>query len=194
MRCWGRFVYVITSTPSVEVADNAPSYGETLTFTATVTGTASATPSGLVTWQIQGSSGSLPCTSTTGPTGTSSLATYTCSIGSINNDTYTATATFNGDVNYAPNSGTDRVTVTGGSPVIAKFSPSSGAPGSTVKIKGTNLDSVIKVSIGVAHSATIVSDSSTTLKIIVPKHAKTGFIKVKTLRGMATSTAVFKVT
>jgi hypothetical protein len=185
--------YAITSTPRVDVTDNAPSYGQTLTFTATVAGTASATPYGSVSWDVLGSSGSNVCSSTTGPTGTSSIAIYTCSIAAIINDTYTATAKFNGDANYAPNSGTDQVTVTGGLPTIAKFRPLSGPAGTLVKLKGLNLKNAIKVTIG-RHNTTIVSDSSTTLKIKIPTNATTGQFKVKTLNGMVISASAFKVT
>ena len=185
--------YAITSTPGVQVADNAPNYGQVLTLTATVTGTASATPSGSVTWQIQGSSGSVPCTSTTGPTGTTPVATYTCSISAGTYGTYKATATFEGDANYAPASGTDQVTVTGGPPSITKIAPTSGAPGATVKIKGMFLDGAVKVTIG-GQEAPMVSDSSTLLEIRIPKGATTGRIKVKTMYGTTKSAGAFKVT
>lgn len=185
--------YVITNTPSVAVVDNAPLYGETLTFTATVTGTGSATPAGSVSWNVQGSSGLFPCTSTSGPTGTSNYASYTCSITHITDDTYTATADFEGDENYAPASGTDQVPVTGGPPTITSFSPASGPPGTAVKIKGTFLDNATKVTIN-GRKATIASDSSTLIKIKIPTGPTTGKIKVKTLSGKAKTAAAFRVT
>lgn len=95
--------------PTVSVADNASSIstGGTLIFTATVTGSG-PTPTGTVSWTVTDSSGvSVPCSSTSGPTGSGSVATYTCSIASAVAGTYSATADYPGDSNYGSASGTD---------------------------------------------------------------------------------------
>ena len=95
--------------PTVSVADNASSIsvGGTLIFTATVTGSG-PTPTGTVSWTVTDPSGvSVPCSSTSGPTGSGSVATYTCSIPSAVAGTYSATADYPGDSNYGPASGTD---------------------------------------------------------------------------------------
>jgi Bacterial Ig-like domain (group 3) len=95
--------------PTVSVSDNASSIpvGGVLIFTATVTGSGT-TPTGTVTWAVTDPVGvSVPCSSTSGPAGSGSVATYTCSIASAVAGTYSATADYPGDSNYGSASGTD---------------------------------------------------------------------------------------
>ncbi len=94
-------VSVLTKyTPAVAVSGSA--VGTTLTFTATVTGpTGGATPTGTMAWT------GVTCSTKTGPTGASNVATYTCVInGASTTTTYTATATYPGDANYNTKAGT----------------------------------------------------------------------------------------
>ena len=105
----GEVETVAKAVPTVSVADNASSIstGGTLIFTATVTGSG-PTPTGAVSWTVTDPSGvSVPCSSTSGPTGSGSVATYTCSISSAVAGTYSATADYPGDSNYGSASGTD---------------------------------------------------------------------------------------
>ncbi|MGO9790092.1 MAG: hypothetical protein ACLP8S_11570, partial [Solirubrobacteraceae bacterium] len=98
------------STPTVAVIDNTPgvSTGGDLVFTATVTGTGGVTPTGTLGWTVTGpGAASVPCASTTGPTGSSSVATYTCSITGALAGSYTAKGAYPGDSNYTSASGTD---------------------------------------------------------------------------------------
>ena len=100
----------ITIVPTVAVTDNAPiAAGSTLTFTATVTApTGDPTPTGAMGWAITPpGGGSTPCSSSTGPTGSSNVATYTCSISSAADGNYSATANYPGDSTYAAASGSD---------------------------------------------------------------------------------------
>jgi uncharacterized protein YjbI with pentapeptide repeats len=100
---------VTTATPTMSVTDNSPvvSAGQTLIFTATVTGTG-ITPTGTLTWTVTAPGGaSVPCTATTGPIGSSNVATYTCSIASAVAGTYSATAAYPGDSTYSSTSATD---------------------------------------------------------------------------------------
>ena len=78
-------------------------------------------------------------------------------------------------------------------PTISKFSPTSGRPGTRVTITGTNLSGATSVTIGGA-TATVTSDTSTKIKVKVPRSAKTGKIDVVTAGGKAVSKKKFKVT
>ena len=67
-----------------------------------------STPTGAMGWAITPpGGGSTPCSSTTGPTGSSNVATYTCSISSAADGNYSATANYPGDSTYSPASGSD---------------------------------------------------------------------------------------
>jgi hypothetical protein len=185
--------YSSTNTPTVNVTSNAPTYKQSLTFTATVTGSNTAKPKGLVAWTVTDPQTD-PCTTRTGPIISSNVATYTCTITHAMAATYTATANFSGDKNYAAAvSNTDQVTVTGGPPNISGFSPPSGAPGTKVTITGSNLQNAKQVTIG-RTAASILSDNDTSIRVKVPQTAKTGTIKVKTPSGKATSSSSFTVT
>jgi len=94
---------VAKATPTVGVvaASASAALGTTLTFTATVTGPANAiAPSALGSWAITGVPGLTSCSSTTGPTAASNVATYTCSVVASLAGNYTATFTFTGDSAY----------------------------------------------------------------------------------------------
>jgi IPT/TIG domain len=73
------------------------------------------------------------------------------------------------------------------------FSPSHGAPGSTITIKGTNLSGVVGVSIG-GSSAHIAKTSAKKLSVTVPSSAQTGLVTVTAASGSVTSPTVFTVT
>jgi hypothetical protein len=86
------------------------------------------------------------------------------------------------------------VTVDGATPpTITSFSPTSGAPGTKVTIKGTNLNGATSVTFK-GKSAVISKDTATELVVKVPAGAATGTITVTTPSGVATSTKKFKVT
>jgi hypothetical protein len=76
---------------------------------------------------------------------------------------------------------------------VSSFSPTHGAPGSTVTIKGTNLSGVVGVSIGGA-STHIAKASAKQLKITVPTSAQTGILTVTAASGSVSSPTVFTVT
>lgn len=79
-------------------------------------------------------------------------------------------------------------------PTISSFSPTSGAPGITVTIDGTNLENATLVSFNGVAATTIKKDTDTKIKVVVPPTATTGKIKVTTPGGTATSSSAFKVT
>jgi len=106
-------VTVAKATPSESVTNNTVTAGGTLVFTATVTGpTGGATPSGTMGWSVTPpGGGSIACSSSTGPTALLNVATYTCSINSVVDGTYSATALYPGDSNYNLASGSDSTTI-----------------------------------------------------------------------------------
>ena len=78
-------------------------------------------------------------------------------------------------------------------PTITSFTPASGPPGTTVTIKGTNLEGATSVTFN-GMSATITKDTASKLKVKVPAGATKGPITVTTPDGSAASAKKFKVT
>ncbi len=110
-------------TPTVVVTTSTPtaSLGGTFTFTATVTGqSGGATPTGTGSWSITGVNG-VSCTSTTGPVGSSTAVTYTCSVVATSAGSYVPVFTYNGDANYLATAPTSGSTTT-----VAKATPTVG--------------------------------------------------------------------
>jgi Bacterial Ig-like domain (group 3) len=182
-----------SNTPSVVVTSNAPVYNQTLTFIATVTGSNASKPKASVTWSVSDPQ-TVSCSTTTGPINSGNVATYSCSVRHVNDGTYSATAQFNGDKNYAAAiSEPHGVTVTGGPPGISSFSPLSGPIASKVTINGTYLANAKTVTVH-GTIATILSDSAMQIKIRVSPGTTTGPIKVKTPSGTVTSSTPFTIT
>jgi chitinase len=102
--------------------------------------------------------------------------------------TFTLSAAANGTISYAVTT----VTIEG-PPTITSFSPTSGPVGTTVTIKGTNLEGAISVTLN-GESATISTDKATSLMVTVPAKATTGTIVVTTQDGSVTSATNFTVT
>ena len=100
---------IVGNLPTVSVSNNSVSTGGTLVFTATVSGpTGSPTPTGSMNWTITAPSQlAVPCSSSSGPTGSSNVATYTCSITGASHGLYTAAAGYPGDGHYEPATGFD---------------------------------------------------------------------------------------
>ena len=78
-------------------------------------------------------------------------------------------------------------------PSISSFSPSSGAPGTSVTITGANFSGATAVTFGGA-GATFSVDSSTQITATVPQGASTGAVAVMTGAGTGTSSTTFTVT
>ncbi len=76
---------------------------------------------------------------------------------------------------------------------VTGFTPTHGAPGSMVTIKGTNLAGAVGVSIGGA-SAHIAKATTKELKVTVPSSAQTGVFTVTAASGSVTSPTAFTVT
>jgi hypothetical protein len=75
-----------------------------------------------------------------------------------------------------------------GAPTITSLSPSSGAPGTSVTIAGTNLGNATAVTFN-GVSAPIASKSDTSLTVTVPDGATSGPVSVATPTGTATTAA-----
>ena len=78
-------------------------------------------------------------------------------------------------------------------PKITSFTPTSGAPGTSVTINGSRLKPASNVSFN-GTTAHVVSDTSTKIVATVPTGATTGHISVTTPGGTATSSGTFTVT
>jgi uncharacterized repeat protein (TIGR03803 family) len=78
-------------------------------------------------------------------------------------------------------------------PQITNFTPKHGPPGAVVIIRGVSLTQTTKVTFGGVNAAFVVNSDSK-LTATVPKHAKTGRIKITTAGGISDSKSVFTVT
>lgn len=78
-------------------------------------------------------------------------------------------------------------------PVITSFTPTSGMPGTTVTITGTDLGGTTAVALG-TQATTFTVVSATSITFTVPAAAQSGPVKVTTPAGSATTTTLFTVT
>jgi hypothetical protein len=118
--------------------------------------------------------------------------------GSDDNDLYSVVCT-TATTCVATGSSTDGMGISGlvetgtAPPTITSFTPASGAPGSPVTIKGTELAGATILTFN-GTPAAIVTDKSAKITTTVPIGATTGKIRVTTPSGTATSNTNFKVT
>ena len=116
------------------------------------------------------------------------------------NTNNSATLTLSGAVNGVIGNATTVITVTPpqAAPTITSFTPTSGAVGATITIKGTNLENATSVTFNgkkvIVTSTTFTKDTSAKLKLKVPAGAKSGTLTVTTTGGSVTSAAKFTVT
>jgi hypothetical protein len=80
------------------------------------------------------------------------------------------------------------------SPTITSYTPLSGAVGTEVTIKGSNLSGATEVAFNGTPVTTVIVDRGNTIKVLVPTGATTGKIKVFTPLGKAKTATVFTVT
>jgi hypothetical protein len=78
-------------------------------------------------------------------------------------------------------------------PTITSFTPTSGPPGTSVTITGTNLQGVTSVTFGGVPGTGITNNTPTSVTATVPANAVTGQIAVTTPNGTATSATNFTV-
>ena len=131
---------VAAATPTISVASSGtPTLGGTVTFTATVTGSANAVaPTGTVTWTITGTGGANSCSSTNGPTSAGIVSTYTCTVVTANAGTYVAQAVYDGDSNYVTvTSSATTFTLAKQLPVITVVASSNPTLGGTTTLTTT---------------------------------------------------------
>ena len=174
--------YVITNTPTVSVADNAPIVGHDLTFTATVTGTNDPAPIGAVAWTVGGPGGP-SCSSTTGPVSSGNVSTYTCTVTGEPVGSFSATASFGGDAQYAAASGADNdatVASVGGTLALGKNKNLYGNQVMQVAGSGWNLNGDTAVTLYQCATATYQSgtcDQATKITATVGTGKKAGTFK-----------------
>jgi hypothetical protein len=84
-------------------------------------------------------------------------------------------------------------TVTG-PPTISSFTPTSGPPGTSVDIQGTNFTAATSLTFNGTADASFVVNSSTDITAHVPAGATTGPISIATPAGTATSSGSFTIT
>jgi hypothetical protein len=77
---------------------------------------------------------------------------------------------------------------------VTSFTPTHGAPGATVTIKGKNLTGALAVVIGGATATISKASNSTKLEVTIPSGAETGPVTVAASSGQAVSTRLFTVT
>jgi len=85
-------------------------------------------------------------------------------------------------------------TVTAPAPTITGFTPTSGSPGTSVTITGTNLTGASAVKFNGVNAASFTVNSATQITAVVSATATTGPISVTTPGGTATSGGTFTVT
>src|ERR1019366_8150668 len=128
-------------TLSVTAAASSAALGSAITFNASVTGPTSATtPSALGTWIITGVSGITSCTTTSGPTGTLNVASYSCSVNATTAGTYGATFSFAGDSSYnavGATSSSTQTAVTQVTPTVAISTSSTPTLGGSLLYSAT---------------------------------------------------------
>lgn len=146
--CWNCFTVtpgLTTPTNVVTPSTSSPTPGQSVTFTATITGTGANNPAtgGSVTWTVSGSATS--CTSSTALTaGAGATATATCTITmGAAGSSYTVSDTYSGNANYTSVTSSP-VTVT-----VGKYTPTVAVTNSTP----TTLGSSVKFTVTVTGSA-----------------------------------------
>lgn len=185
----GPDTYTITNTPMVTVTDNAPIAGHDLVLTATVAGTDAFAPTGAVDWNVfDPSSNAAACTTTTGPTASGNVSTYTCTISGPVAGTWRATAAFEGDAQYATETSLEDDAVVapiGGSLTLTKNTKLHG--GVVMKIAGSGWNVNGDTSVTLYQCATdsyisAVCDQATKVTTSLGTGAKAGTFKKAKLR------------
>jgi Tfp pilus assembly protein PilV len=92
-------VTVPKATPTNVVTNTPKTVSGTVTFTATLTGSAGVTPTGTVTWMVSGSAGTTSCTSSTTTLNASGNATCTITLSHLGS--YVVSDSYSGDSNYS---------------------------------------------------------------------------------------------
>jgi hypothetical protein len=79
----------------------------------------------------------------------------------------------------------------GGCPTITSFSPTSGPPGTTVTLTGTNFTGATAVKFGAATTVPSGTPTATSLTVVVPAGATAGPIRVLNANGWGSSTTSY---
>jgi hypothetical protein len=97
------------------------------------------------------------------------------------------------DIGWHTRIGSFKFPSCGPAPTITDFAPTSGSPGTSVTITGTNLDGATAVKFNTTTATTFTVDLPTQITATVPSGATNGPIAVVTPRGTATSSTSFFV-
>jgi hypothetical protein len=84
-----------------------------------------------------------------------------------------------------------QISGTGNCPTITSFTPTSGGPGTTVTLTGTNFTGATAVKFGAATTAPSGTPTATSLTVVVPAGATAGPIRVLNANGWGSSTTSF---
>jgi type II secretory pathway pseudopilin PulG len=127
-------ITVSKAAPTIALSGSpaTPVKGQTVVYTATVTGPPSGpTPTGTIAWNITAPSGRVPCASQTPLTGSSNSAQATCTITASSVGGYTATASVATDTSYYAAGPSNAVTFTVRSPLTITALTLANHPGGT---------------------------------------------------------------
>jgi len=124
-----------TPTVAVNISPSSPTPGQTLTFSATVTGPSGGpTPTGSVQWAFTSAPNPAPTCNPSSLSGSGNSATTTvatdCVVANSQAGTYQVTATYSGDSNYQSATGSGSVTVAY-PPMVVTTITSTNAAGNT---------------------------------------------------------------
>ncbi len=120
----------VTPTVKVTASPTSPQVGDTETFTATVTGPAGGpTPSGSVTWLVNGPPGTITCTNSSPGTliGSGNSASAQCLVPLDDAGLYSASVSYGGDTNYTSATGSGSAS-TPRADVALSVTPSDSTP------------------------------------------------------------------
>jgi hypothetical protein len=180
------FVAGSVLTATVAVSNNSVSAGGTLVFTATVSGSGESTPTGTPTWTLTApGGGSAGCSTTSGPSGSTNVATYTCAVDDAAAGTYQASFSYPGNVAYAPASGIDT------SAVVSASTTTTTPPPTTELPKPTPRNDILKP--GVRSTTVIVRLTALNAgtKLVVYESEPGGKLKVSSVKLAADQDASF---
>ncbi len=164
-------VSLAASTTILASLPNPSPSGQSVTFTATVTG-AAGSPTGTVTFR----DGAMVLGSPSVASGIATLATSALTVG-----THSITATYSGNATYSSSvSDTVSQVVANSAPTASSMNPASGplGGGTSVTIFGTNFVSGATVTFG-GTGASVATLSPTQIKVTTPAGAAAGAVAVK---------------
>ncbi|MET4076454.1 IPT/TIG domain-containing protein [Hymenobacter sp. UYCo722] len=128
---------------------------------------------------------------------TGTLTPYTFTVNTAGNVRFRISNTVTVTTNSFPRINIDDISISNftAAPTITSFTPTTGGPGATVTLTGTNLTGATAVRIGTFTVTNFTVVNATTITFVVPTGTGSvnGFISVTTPGGIATSTTPFNL-